>query len=232
MRLIFLFLLLSHSVFSSAEILRGTALNEKKEVVYEEKHEIKLDEAGLLDSVKVEYSKPGGAVFATMLSDFSKNKLVPETDFQDQRFKTKHTLKINDNKVIFEYYKNDKKISSKSMALEKDMVASQGFDNFIRLNFIKLTETEVPFKIGVLSEMDFFSLKGYSKKTEDSKNIQYRIKAKSWIIRMFFEELVVDYQKDSKKLVSYFGRSNIVDELGKPQNVLIKYKWEKGDEEL
>jgi hypothetical protein len=103
----------------------------------------------------VDYEKPDGTPFATMTSDFSNNKMIPETHFQDFRFKTKSSLRHSGHLVEFEEFKNDVFVAKKVFPLTNSMVASQGFDNFIKLNSSKLESGPVHFKFGVLGSKDF-----------------------------------------------------------------------------
>ena len=220
---LFLFIILI-PFLSQAEILEGIAKNQKGEVVYSEKHNIEIDEAGLNKFIRVEYFKPDGSQFATMTSDFSKSKTIPETVFEDSRFKRKLILRLSDASVEFEEAKEGKTISKNKIPFHSSMAASQGFDNFIRINFSKLQNEIVEFKFGVLENKDFYSLKGY-KISNIKDDIEFGIKSSSWLINIFATELKVVYDSKTKKLKSFSGRSNISDDSGKSQDVVIEYQW-------
>lgn len=221
-----LFLLLT-PLFLQAEVILGTAKNQKGEVVYIEKHSIEKDNEGLNKFIRVEYTKPDGNKFATMISDFTKSKIVPETTFEDFRFKTKSSMKIADNKVEFEELKDGKSIAKNSVPLTENMVASQGFDNFIQLNFTVLDTKPIEFKFGVLDKRDFYSLTGYKVSSTDHKDLEYGIKASHWFVRFFAGELRIIYDSKNKKLKSFAGKSNILDDSGKAQDVVISYEWKE-----
>lgn len=223
----FLIVLILASSLCQAETLTGVAKNKKGEIVYVEKHEIQQDDAGLNKFIRVEYSKPDSLPFATMTSDFSMNKNVPETTFEDKRFNTKATIRVVGNLVEFEEFKNDKSISKKTLPLNDAMVASQGFDNFIKANSTKLAANPLEFKFGVLDKKDFFSLTGYRKPAGTVDEVEYGIRASNWLIRLFAHELRVIYDLKSMRLKSFVGRSNILDDTGKAQDVAIQYEWDK-----
>lgn len=225
MRTLLFSLLVTTSLFSRAETLEGVAKNQKGEIVYLEKHTIEKDEAGLNKFIKVEYSKPDGSKFATMTSDFSSSKTVPDTIFEDTRFKSKSLIRVQNGSVEFEEIKDGKSISKKTIPFNESMVASQGFDNFIRMNLSKLESRPVEFKFGVLESKDFFSLTGYRKPASSSQDLEFGIKASSWFVRLFADELRVVYDSEKKQLKSFAGRSNILDDAGKSQDVEIRYKW-------
>lgn len=213
------------SLRSFAETLKGTAKNKENQVIYFEKHEIKRDESGYSQFIRVEYSKPDGSVFATMTSDFSQNRNLPETSFEDKRFGSKITLRRLGKSVVFEEFENDKSRSVKTLPIDDTMVASQGFDNFIRTNSGKLASGPVGFKFGILEKKDFFSLTGYQRDSSAPDEIEYGIRASNVIVRLFVDELRVIYDSKKMRLKRFSGRSNILDNGGKVQNVTIDYQW-------
>lgn len=225
MRILISVLVLICPMLTLANVLEGVAKNQKGDVLYLEKHVVEKDADGLNKFIRVEYSKPDGTIFATMTSDFKGNKTVPETVFEDKRFKLKSVIRIADGDVVFEETKNDKDVSKKKVPLHESMVASQGFDNFIKLNFQKLEANPVEFKFGVIDKKDFFTLTGYKRPTEESQVVEFGIKASSWLIRLFASELRVIYDAKDKRLKSFIGKSNILDDAGNPQDVVIEYKW-------
>ncbi len=225
MKTLLCFLFIAFPTVSAGEILEGIAKNQKGEIVYLEKHTIKLDAAGLNRLIEVIYTTPNGRSFATMTSDFSNSKTVPDTIFEDSRFKTKISMRLINKSVTFEETKNGKRVSKKEFPLNEQMVASQGFDNFIKINSSKLEAGPVDFKFGVLDSKDFYSLTGYKKNAATSDEIEYGIKASTWFVRLFAGELRVSYDVKDKKIRSFSGRSNIKDNSGNSQDVFISYKW-------
>lgn len=213
------------SPLASAEILTGVAKNRAGDIVYIEKHQIQRDESGLNKFIRVDYSKPDGSLFATMTSDFSNHKSIPETIYTDMRFNSKATIRVVGDSVEFEEFKNDKRLVKKTLPLSKTMVASQGFDNFLKVNSEKLASKPVEFKFGVLEKKDFYSLTGYRRPSSSNDHVEYGIRASSWIARIFAEELRVVYDSKRMRLKSFAGRSNVLDESGKAQDVVIDYQW-------
>lgn len=213
--------------FTEADVLLGEARNAKGEIVYLERHEIQKDDLGFNKFIRVEYKKPEGQIFATMTSDFSKNKFVPDTTFEDLRFGAKTVLRLRDKAVEFEEFKGEVSKSKKSVAFKNQMVASQGFDNFIRANSVKLSVKPQDFYFGVLSEKDFYTLTGYKRPSKSQDEVEYGIKVSSWLIRLFAEELRVVYDAKTLRLKSFIGRGNVISDQGKPQDVTITYQWKE-----
>lgn len=211
-------------LLANAKVLEGIAQDRGGKTIYIEKHTIETDTDGLNKLIKVEYFKPDGSLFAKMTSDFSKSKTVPETVFEDNRFKSKIQLRFSSNFVEFEESKDGKTISKSKIPFDNQMVASQGFDNFIKMNFEKIEKGPLDFKFGVLENKDFYSLTGY-KKSSTSTEIEFGIKASTWLLRFFAGELRVTYELPTKNLKAFSGRSNILDDRGNAQDVIINYQW-------
>ena len=210
---------------ASAEVLTGTARNNRGDVLYVERHDIQTDDSGLNTFIRVEYSRPDGTLFATMTSDFKNNANLPDTVFEDKRFNLKTTIRIVENAVEFEELKDSKRILSKTIPINGAMVASQGFDNFIRLNSDKIAMQPFEFKFGVLEKKDFYSLTGYKRSASSADEVEYGIRASSWFVRLFAEELRIVYDAKKMRLKMFAGRSNIVDDSGRAQDVIINYEW-------
>lgn len=208
-----------------SQTLEGTAKNSNGEIVYFEKHKIEKDQNGLTRQIRVEYTKPNGIKFAEMISDFSKNRNIPETTFEDSRFRSKSSLRLIKDSVVFEELRNGKLHSTKSFPLNENMVASQGFDNFIQMNRWALEKNPVEFKFGVIDTQDFYSLTGYAVRSITDNEIRYKIRASNWFARLFAGELLIAYDIKKMRIKSFNGRSNIMDDSGSSQNVTIEYQW-------
>ncbi len=225
MKIPILFLAFIIPLLALAEVLEGEAKNQKGEIVYLEKHTIEKDQKGLHKFIRVDYSKPDGTSFATMTSDFSNSKTVPETTFEDTRFKSRSLIRLLRDSVEFEEFKNGKSISKKNVPFNDSMVASQGFDNFIKLNSSKIDKMPIEFEFGVLESKDFYTLTGYKVQTKSPLEVEYGIKPSKWYLRLIADELRAVYDSKNMRIKSFTGRSNILDDSGNSQIVVIHYNW-------
>lgn len=198
-----------------------------KTPLYTEHHRVELDEKGLNKKIESQYKKDG-VEFARMNSDFSKSALVPDIEFTDSRFELKQELKQNEKKeLVFRTLRKGQKEKTKTFSPTDSSVAGQGFDNFIKIKFDELQKSSVPLRFGVLEEMDFFSFTGKSRPALSADRARFGIKLSNPLLSLFLKELEVEYDVATRKLSSYRGLSNILDEKGKGQNVLIQYTWKE-----
>lgn len=208
--------------------LKGVASTlDGKTLVYTEIHKVTTSNEGFNKKIETKYLKPDGEIFAEMESDFTKSLTVPDVKFTDKRFNKTEELTFNpSNKlVIFKTIVNNNSLPAKEFKFNETMAVGQGFDNFVKINFENLKNKTVPLKFGVLSEMDFFSFKGYKKKKDSNNNIiQFGIELSSLLFRLFTNELILEYDLNTKQLLSYKGLSNILTDEQKTQSVFIKYE--------
>ena len=149
---------------------------------------------------------------------------VPETRFEDLRFKKKEELIFaEDGKQIFIKIIKDGKAEEKKLELKKNMVVGQGFDNFIKINFENLIKNSISIFFGVLAKLDFYDFTAQTRNVS-SKNATFGINFSNLFLSFFVSGLQVEYDKETNQLIIYKGLSNLPDDSGKDQSVLIQYE--------
>lgn len=217
------FFLFAHLSFS--ETREGVATDLKKgNFLYKEIHQIEKDTEGFNKKITSSYLDKNNSVFAKMVSDFSKNKMIPETNFEDFRFQIKQVqqLTTNDQELELIHFKNQKKLNSKTIKISKDAVAGQGFDNYIKENFTNLKESKIKFI--VLDQLDFFHFFASPLPAKSESIADFQLKISSFLASLIVSPITVTYEKESKNLIKYQGLSNIFSDNEKSQEVLITYK--------
>lgn len=211
--------------FSFADTREGIATDLKKgDFLYKEIHQIEKDPQGFNKKITSSYLDKNNTVFAKMVSDFSKNKMIPETSFEDFRFQIKQVQQLtsNDKELELTHFKSQKKLNTKTISLSDDTVAGQGFDNYIKENFSKLKENKIKFV--VLDQLDFFHFMAKTLPGKSDTFADFQLKISSFFASLVVSPITVTYAKDSKNLVKYQGLSNIFNDNEKSQEVLITYK--------
>ena len=74
------------------------------------------------------------------------------------------------------------------------------------------------------SRLDYYSFRIRPMASTESM-LKLRLEFDSWIIRLFAPHLSIAYDKKKRKIVEYFGPSNILTDKGEIQNVYIFYEW-------
>lgn len=227
--------ILSLQSFSQETIhFQGEARNDKGEMVYREYHELITNNAGLAAQVTTYYTKPDSKKpFAKLVSVFDQNNnSVPRTLYEDERFNHKEEVSFENNGQTMLIRQTDlKRDRSKESRLKvtEEMVHGQGYHNFILANF----DT---FKPGRTLELDFvvpsrmtsytFELTalGVTKKNPDM--VGYQLDIKNWFLRMFADKIVVEYDVQTRRLMSYTGLTNIQDDKGQSQTLAVTFNYD------
>ncbi len=226
--LIPLLLLFSLRAQAGETWLRGNAFSiDSEKLIYIEEHRIKSDSQGLNEFIETWYKKPDGTLFATMTSDFSKSKFVPDIQFHDHRFDLKEEVHLDPDKktlTIRITKKDATKPKEKTLRFEPRMVAGQGFDNYLRAHFDALASGTLPMAFIVPSKLDFFKFDASMVTDSENGLRKLSLKVHNYFLRIFVQNLQVEYDKKTSRLLTYRGLSNLSDDKGDSFLVQIKYR--------
>ena len=201
-----------------------------KELLYTEKHKTQDDEKGFNKVIETEYLTPDGKVFAKIKSDFAKDQVIPDKVFEDFRLGIKDELIFNPENRNVKITRTDektKKVKSNEFTAKKNSLAGQGFNNYLLKNFDVLESGKsLPVNFIVLTNQDYFAF-DIKKKSEKNEEIIFGLNISSLLFKAFVSEIRTTYAIAGKRLLVFFGLSNIADAKGKPQNVEIQYEYPK-----
>lgn len=215
---------LSFALSLKAETLEGIAKSKNGDFVYRELHTLVRDESNELESITTNYFKKDGSEFASMNSNFKKNKYVPDTIFIDRRFDEKITTSLINGEIEFNFFKKDVLTKTKKLKLDDQMVAGQGFDNFLRDKIIKPNEKSKSVHFVVIPQADYFRFKISDLSGSDQSERQITIKPESFVIRMLVDEIKLTYTNAGRTLKRFQGISNLNNDKNQSQIVDIELK--------
>lgn len=174
------------------------------------------------------YKEADGSVFARKTIDYSDSYIAPDIIQENQRngelIKTEFmgdAFKVSYRRGFGEHTKES------DITLSPDLVIDAGFDHYIRSNWASLIEekeTVIQYLIpSRQKEIDLRIKPVKCKKDPKDTLICFNIAADSWLYRMLSSSLVLSYDKQSQKLKTFSGRSNISDKNGDYLDVTIRY---------
>lgn len=209
---------------AQANLLKGTAKSPEGKVLYSEEHKIVRDSNGLSKSISTTYHDVNGKKIASFHSNFSGHKFVPDSTFEDIRMSLKLEGKASENgKYLIQSFAPDGEVKSKNVSLHLDMISGQGFDNFIKENFVDKDVKKLDVKFLVLPRKDYYQFEVERLSSANPELEHYRIKPSSFMVRLFVKEIDLYYSKKTGMLKRYVGLSNLPDEKNQPQIVDIEY---------
>lgn len=208
---------------TDAQLIIGKAYIQEK-LIYTEYHSPTLNSKGLYDVLTTEYLDPQGNKFATIKSEFSKNKYMPDSFFEDFRNRAKE-------KIVFDAKNNTVYVEKTAFAISKfsnfkveaNAIHGQGFHNYVLNHFDELTNSKKNITIVVPNRNDFYRFV-IKKNSQDDKTIQFIIYPNSFLLKQLISPIELTYSINEKKLLRFYGLSNIEDEKGNSQVVEIKYQ--------
>jgi hypothetical protein len=201
-----------------------------KQLLYTEKHKTQDDENGYNKIIETEYVTPDGKVFAKIKSDFSKDQMIPDKVFEDFRLGIKDELIFDPTTRNVKITRTDdktKKTKSNDFKAKKNSLAGQGFNNYLLQNFETLEKGKsLPVNFIVLTNQDYFKF-DIKKKSDKNEEIIFGLNISNLLFKAFVSEIRTTYAIANKRLLVFFGLSNIADAKGEPQNVEIQYEYPK-----
>lgn len=207
---------------SKSHVGRAYADAEKKQLVYIERHNGRYKKGRIQHSVN-EYFDTNNRKIAELVSDYSKSLEMPTYVFRDLRTGYSEGLRLEGGKYyIFKKYSG--KSEDKVLVGNKNNVFScQGWHYYILNNLKKFANNELRLKLVIPSRLDIYNFK--IRQLDVSSNIAHlRLEFDSWIFRLFAPNLDLYYDTKNRRLVKYYGPSNIESKDGEVQNVHIFYE--------
>ena len=104
-----------------------------------------------------------------------------------------------------------------------NVFSCQGWHYYLIENLRQIEKNELHLKLIFPSKLDFYEFK-IRVLNSNGSHIKLRLEFDSWFIRLFAPHLDLTYDKIGKKIVKFYGPSNILDGDGDIQNVYIFYE--------
>ncbi|MBK9322862.1 MAG: hypothetical protein IPM97_07960 [Bdellovibrionaceae bacterium] len=217
------------AMHSSAQAfdLIGTAKDLKSgAVLYIEKHRITKSEDGLNRLIQTEYQKPDGKVFARMRTDFKEDPFLPKIEFSDDRFAITETLIYDrsQKKITLTKREKDKADITKELKVSGNMVAGQGFTNFIKMNFDAPDKSKLKFNFVVLANADHYKFEVVVKDKASAEQKNFQLSPGNFLFRWLSQPIEVGFFTKTKSISTWKGLSNILSDDNRSQEVLIAYE--------
>lgn len=234
------FISLSFSGLHSAETqtlsFTGRAILPNGDVSYLEKHEVHQTAEGRAEKVLTKYFKPDGVTeFASLESYFdSRHEFLPRTVFVDQRFNHKEEVFFENNEETLVIRHTDlktKKVKEERMKITEAMVHGQGYHNLVVKNLPSLKPKEkmaLDFVVPSRRAYYRFDLTYLGSGVGVSANsdwVALRLDITNWFLKMFADHISVEYDPKTKRLMTYSGLTNIQNDKGDSQSLLIKMEY-------
>jgi hypothetical protein len=196
--------------------------------VYTERHE-EIISGGVRVGMRSTYVGTDGTIWATRRVDFSKSQLVPDFEFEDLRtgYRLGAERRGTDSVRFFEREGASAPLTEKTIRIPGTAVVDAGFNNFVQSNWETLASgKKLYFNFGAPFAMDYYGFRVYKdgeRREAGRRFMTVKLDIDNFVIRLFLDPIVLTYDMDARRLVSYEGISNISDDAGESFFVRISY---------
>ncbi|MEJ0029940.1 MAG: hypothetical protein WDO15_06050 [Bacteroidota bacterium] len=161
------------------------------------------------------YFDPNHTKIAKRILDFRRSKFAPDFQTEDLRSGYMEGSEMVDNGVrLFNRKSKSAKVDEKIMSIPQPIVVDGGFNQFIKANWLALEKGEViTFHFAIPARLDYFTLRAVMVELTE-KEMKVRVEPDKALIRLLASPIDVRYAKDTRRILSYEGQSNISDENG------------------
>lgn len=206
------------------EIYWGEATDEGGNLLYREKHEVRYEDGRITNSL-TSYLDPSGGEFARLQSDYSMNLLMPTYVFEDTRRGLREGLRFEGGR--YSIFHEEPKVGERAKVLDDTtgVYSCQGWHYHLVNNLAKVEGgDDLIVRLILPNRLQPHTFKILSLGSAGD-TIRVKVRISSWLLSLFVPELEAVYDKKHKRLIEYYGVSNIVDAEGKLQKVHITYQY-------
>lgn len=196
-----------------------------QQLVYSEKHRAEVSVDGLYQTLTTDYLDEKERRFASLRSDFSRNKFIPDYEFENSRTQIRERVQKSDDgkKLIIEIVDKGK-VEKKEMEVVDNAVLSQGFHNFIMARFDDLKDHPLEVNFIVPRKNDFYRFMIQKEKMSDEA-MELSIRPKNFFLKALVPRISITYHTKSKRLLAFNGTTNIEDATGEALKASIGYTY-------
>jgi|GEM_PF-1042623 len=215
----------------------GTAwTSDKSAVLYYEYHFAENPDLQL--STRVQYRRADGSVFAEKTIDYSRSLTAPDIQHIDYRNTARITTELTDDtraamiRVGFQAH-DSPRYREEMLAHRESVVVDAGFDPFVCKHWESLITGE-SVSAGMLVPSRLDTVRVSLTKTDASHCDQAATDVYCFVIRpagilravgWLVDPIYIGYDPQSKRLKVFDGISNLRNDNGEPQNVLITFEY-------
>ncbi len=206
------------------EIHWGEAKDEAGNLLYREKHEVTYDDRQVVSSI-TSYRAASDREFARLESDYRMSVMMPTYVFEDYRSGHREGLRFEGGRYyIFNQEPNEQE-TKKVLDDDTNVYSCQGWHYYLVNNLDKVESgDDLIVRLIFPNRLRPYTFKILSLGSEGD-TIRVRVRIANWLLSLFVPHLEVVYEKNEKKLIEYYGVSNIVDAEGELQKVHITYEY-------
>jgi len=202
------------------------------EVAYRELHYAAPGMSGL--SSRVEYQDAAGRVIVTKQLDFSRSLTAPAIDQIDLRTRTRIFTRYENERLQAGYQRDaDAALRTDSLRPTPTLVVDAGFDPFVRTHWDTLRAGRaVNASFFLPSRLDTVTVSIAPAPRDECAQVEGEVlcllvkpAGMLRVVSWFVEPLRLAYDLEAQRLLMFRGLSNLLDDEGQAQDVLVLFEY-------
>ncbi len=186
-------------------------------------------------SSRVEYQDASGRTIVSKSLDFSRSVTAPAIDQVDQRTGTRVFTRHAEGRLEAGYQRSgDDSLRTDTVRLAPDLIVDAGFDPFVRSQWAQLMAGEtVTADFFVPSRLDTISVSIAPVPREQCEQAPGEVlclvvkpAGMLRVVGWFVEPLRLAYDIERQRLQMFRGVSNLLDDQGNPQDVVVLFEYD------
>lgn len=194
-------------------------------LLYRETHQLTLSDGQPVSGI-VEYSDPDGNLIARKTNRYRANPATPDFDLQDRRSDYREQASLSQDSWTLSRTENGETERKTPGNPRYQAVVDAGFDEFVRQHWDALLKGDtVPFSFAVPARLDWIDFRLIPEKVTDT-TLTVEMKLKSRMLAWLLDPIRLTYDRDTKRLLTYRGLTNIRDASGEGIHAEIRYRYD------
>jgi hypothetical protein len=219
---------LNFDALTTARAYRGAAVDLRTgtSLYVEEHQEIVAD--GRRTRLTSLYRDAGGAIIAERTVDYAADRFVPSFRFEDKRSGYVEGAESVSGRVrLYTRASTGDEMREKLLAIPSPAVVDAGFNEFIQAHWGEIVSGQtMKMNFGVPSRLDYFRfriIKVDESTTSGQSSVVVRCELDNMFLRWLADPITLTYDRETRRMISYEGISNVSDEQGNNHAVRIVF---------
>ena len=194
-------------------------------LLYRETHQLILNDGRPVSGL-VEYVDTEGELIARKTNRYHALPATTDFDLQDSRSDYREQAILNQEDWTLSRTENGQTERNTPGKPKYQAVVDAGFDEFVRQHWDTLLAGDtVPFSFAVPARLDWIDFRLIPRKVTDT-TLTVEMKLKSRMLAWLLDPIRLTYDRDTRRLLTYRGLTNIRDANGEGIHAEIRYHYD------
>lgn len=191
-------------------------------------------------SGRIEYIAEGERLIASKDVDYTRSLTAPEVEQLDIRTQTRFFTRYDEDSLLAGFQRGGAALQSQTYMPTDDLIIDAGFDPYVRKHWTTLQAgRSVAARFHVPSRLESLRISVTPVDRQECAQaigeVLCLVVKPAGLLRVvgwFLEPLYLAYDMETRRLLMFKGTSNLADDEGRPQSVVILYEYAENSTDL